>query len=1746
MKRKVLAFLLCTSLMIQPVLTVNAETLQSESETVNMTLEEETVETVQLESQETVETIQPESEETTTTSKEETVEAVQSECEETAETVKAENDEVLISLEEDNAVTVLSDTYGVVIESGDCGATTEDNLIWTAYDSDTDGQADTLVISGNGAMKDYLLTNQPWYKYKEMLKYLVLEKGITYIGEHAFYQYDNFMGKLVIPDGVSGIGMRAFYGCSGFSGNLVLPNELVSINEAVFMFCSGFSGDLIIPNKVTSIGALAFSNCSGLNGNLVLSDSVINIGDYSFFSCSGFTGGLTLPDKLESIGEKAFSYCDGFSGNLVIPDSVLSIGKSSFDMCWGFKGGMLILSQRLSKIEARTFYGCKFSGELLLPEGLMQVDADAFNNCRFNGDLVLGEKIVHVGQNAFFGSDDINKMIILNAECSIYDSEYTFPKTVVCGYKDSTAQSYAEKYGREFEIYCAHNWDAGTITTEPTCVETGIKTFTCSLCGETKTETIVALGHEYSDQWTTDEEPTCGEAGSKSHHCIRCSDKSDVTEIPATEEHVYSEPQFTWNDDNTCIAVYSCINCSKAENQECGVISETTNPTCTEAGRTIYTAKNTFEGKDYADTKEVEIPAKGHSYGEAKFTWSEDNACEVEFSCSSCSNVQRQECTVTSETKGAVCTKGGLVTYTAICNFKDTEYKDSKVVEIPAKGHEYEKPVFNWKEDYSLCTAEFTCVHGDDIQTVECQMELRTTNPTCTEAGKTVYTAKNTFEGKEYTDIKEVEIPVREHSYGEAKFIWAEDNTCEVEFVCSVCSNVQRTECTVTGETKDDVCVIIYTATYNLGEKEYTDTKEVEISANGHNYGEAKFIWTEDNTCTAEFACSACGNIHKLECEVTSDADSAENSKVTYIATCNFEGKEYVGSKIRYGAIIESGSCGATSEDDLTWTVYDSDFDGQADTLVISGTGAMKDYDQNAKPWNNYKNLPLTLVLENGITHIGAWAFCGYDSWSGSLIIPDSVTSIGEFAFAVCAGFTGNLILPDKLTHIGEKAFMDCIGFTGELVIPEGITNIEAGVFEYCPGFNGNLVIPEGVKGIGSGAFWNCSDIDKIIIENAECDIYFSDDTLPPVIVCGYRDSTAQKYAQRYGRIFEIYCIHSWDTGTITTEPTCINAGMKTFTCNLCQGTKTETVAALGHEYSEKWTTDKEATCSEAGSKSHHCIRCGEKADVTEIPATGNHLYGIPHFMWNDDYTCKAVYSCENCSQTENYNCKVTSETINPTCTEKGKTIYTASCNLEGEEYTDNIETVIAEKGHKYSQGWIIDKEATCTENGSKSHHCTICGDKIDATTIPMAEHKYDAGVVIKEPTTTENGVKTYTCKVCEGTKTESIPRLLRIIYNANGGSGAPDTQVKIQNQLLVLSSKKPTKTYKITYNANVENIANVSKNITCTFKNWNTQANGSGTNYNSGESYTGNQDLTLYAQWENPEIGTLPIPNRPDYIFDGWYTELNGENRVTSPTVITGDMILYAHWTADVPQDPIEAFVARLYKEILGRKADPSGLKAWSDVLKSGKEQGAKVAQGFVDSEELKKRNLSDDAYIHALYRTFFNREADGGGLEAWKSVLDSGLSRMHVFKGFAESNEFTKVCDSYGIIRGYADLTAPMDQNEGVTKFVARCYKLCLGRTADESGLNGWCNQILTGTNTAKEAACGFVFSNEFLKKNLSDTEYIKVLYRVFMDREADGSGLVAWEKVLRDGQGREHVFNGFADSPEFREICARYGIE
>ena len=88
---------------------------------------------------------------------------------------------------------------------------------------------------------------------------------------------------------------------------------------------------------------------------------------------------------------------------------------------------------------------------------------------------------------------------------------------------------------------CENHWNDGKITTPPTCTKTGVKQYTCTICSETKTEEIAALGHDYSSDWTIDTAAVCETVGSKSHHCTRCDSKIDVTEIPASGKH-------TWNN----------------------------------------------------------------------------------------------------------------------------------------------------------------------------------------------------------------------------------------------------------------------------------------------------------------------------------------------------------------------------------------------------------------------------------------------------------------------------------------------------------------------------------------------------------------------------------------------------------------------------------------------------------------------------------------------------------------------------------------------------------------------------------------------------------------------------------------------------------------------------------------------------------------------------------------------------------------------------------------------------------------------------------------------------------------------------------------------------------------------------------------------------------------------------------------------------------------------------------------------
>ena len=113
-----------------------------------------------------------------------------------------------------------------------------------------------------------------------------------------------------------------------------------------------------------------------------------------------------------------------------------------------------------------------------------------------------------------------------------------------------------------------------------------------------------------------------------------------------------------------------------------------------------------------------------------------------------------------------------------------------------------------------------------------------------------------------------------------------------------------------------------------------------------------------------------------------------------------------------------------------------------------------------------------------------------------------------------------------------------------------------------------------------------------------------------------------------------------------------------------------------------------------------------------------------------------------------------------------------------------------------------------------------------------------------------------------------------------------------------------------------------------------------------------------------------------------------------------------------------VTAFVNRLYQVLLGRAGEPQGLEYWCRLLIEKEQTGSQVASGFVESKELRQRDLPDTEYVTLLYKSILGREPDSKGMEDWVAQLKNGVSRNTIFKGFANSVEFSELCNKYGII--------------------------------------------------------------------------------------------------------------------------------
>lgn len=247
-----------------------------------------------------------------------------------------------------------------------------------------------------------------------------------------------------------------------------------------------------------------------------------------------------------------------------------------------------------------------------------------------------------------------------------------------------------------------------------------------------------------------------------------------------------------------------------------------------------------------------------------------------------------------------------------------------------------------------------------------------------------------------------------------------------------------------------------------------------------------------------------------------------------------------------------------------------------------------------------------------------------------------------------------------------------------------------------------------------------------------------------------------------------------------------------------------------------------------------------------------------------------------------------------------------------------------------------------------------------------------------------------------------------------------------------------------------------------------------------------------------------------------------------------------------------VEGFIARLYDLVMGRSYDQEGLDYWKGQLDSGSMNASNIARFFFSCDEYYSLGYSLDDYITVLYKVFFDRKPDSEGFNYWKGlVLNNGKTRRDVLEGFINSQEWADVCIRFGVVSGTGvQPSYSVSRPQGVTDFVNSLYKDVLGRDSDKSGLDFWCDSLTYMTNSAKSSAKGFFDSDEFkaLYKSKSDEDRVKVFYKVFLGREAEGDGLDYWKGQIKGKSVKEGIsilFNGFVDSPEFADKCKKLGI-
>ena len=300
---------------------------------------------------------------------------------------------------------------------------------WTSGDCTVTLSDGTLTISGTGAMADYAnASNQPWYGSRNSITSVVVQSGVTHIGNNAFRALPK-VKSVTLPEGLLTIGEQAFRQCTDADfTSIIIPASVTSIGAYAFNGCNKFTSVTIADgSNLTSIGNNAFQACQVLS-SFTIPAGVESIGADAFTNCKAL-GSITLPASVTSIGNNVFNNCtnlatvnfaDGFNlttisnslfqgcsslGSITIPASVTSIGNQAFQNCTALATVTFADGSNLSTIGNNVFSGCNNAGftSITLPASVTSIGNNVFNNCTnlTTVNFADGSNLTTIGNSAF-------------------------------------------------------------------------------------------------------------------------------------------------------------------------------------------------------------------------------------------------------------------------------------------------------------------------------------------------------------------------------------------------------------------------------------------------------------------------------------------------------------------------------------------------------------------------------------------------------------------------------------------------------------------------------------------------------------------------------------------------------------------------------------------------------------------------------------------------------------------------------------------------------------------------------------------------------------------------------------------------------------------------------------------------------------------------------------------------------------------------------------------------------------------------------------------------------------------------------------------------------------------------------------------------------------------------------------------------------------------------------------------------